>query len=212
VLIVNLPALDMTDRPTPPNESRLKLNETKRREICSILAVGGTRAMAATYVGCVTATIRTTAQRLPEFAQQLRKAELGPEITFLKSIQAAAGDVKHWRAAAWALERMFPERYARRPPDTITVEQMTEVIKTLAEIIMGEVPAKQYRRRLLARLEKLLDGKAERKKGTLCVPQQIPSAGRDLCDTATTNLKRSRSASGTYTHAPRLGETRPRDN
>jgi hypothetical protein len=139
------------------NENRrLKLDATKRREVCAILAVGGTRLMAATYVGCVPATIRATAKRIPEFDEQLRKAELGPEITFLKSIQAAAGDVKQWRAAAWALERLFPERYARRAPDTITIEQMNEIIQALAEIIAGEVPVKTYRQRLLARLAELL--------------------------------------------------------
>ena len=132
------------------------LDETKRREVCAILAVGGTRLMAASYVGCCTRTIRRTALRDVEFAEQLRKAELGPEITFLKSIQAAAADVKQWRAAAWALERLFPERYARRPPDTITIEQMTEIIKALADIIVGEIPAKPYRRRVLARIAKLL--------------------------------------------------------
>lgn len=141
---------------TKTNESRLKLDAAKRREICAILSVGGTRAMAATYVGCATATIRATARRIPEFAEQLRKTELGPEITFLKAIQAAAGDVKQWRAAAWALERLFPERYAKRPPESITLEQLTELMKTLAEIIAGEVPVKRYRQRLLARLAELL--------------------------------------------------------
>ncbi len=139
------------------NESRLKLNETKRREICAILAVGGTRRMAATYVGCATATIRSTARRLPEFAEQLRKAELGPEITFLTAIKTAAGDAKQWRAAAWALERLFPERYAKRPPESVTLEQLTELMKTMAEIIAGEVPVKTYRQRLLKRLKTLLD-------------------------------------------------------
>lgn len=147
------------------NENRrLKLDATKRREVCAILAVGGTRVMAATYVGCVPATIRATAQRIPEFDEQLRKAELGPEIKFLNSIQAAAGDVKQWRAAAWALERMFPERYARRAPDTITIDQMNEIIQALAEIIVGEVPVKKYRQRLLERLAELLADRPRKRR------------------------------------------------
>lgn len=140
------------------NRSRkLKLDEAKRREIIAILSVGGTRKMAATYVGCATATIRATARRIPEFAKELREAELGPEHTFLKAIKTAAEDVKQWRAAAWALERLFPERYAKRKPDSITPEQLTEVIKALAEIIAGEVPVKRYRKRVLERLAKLIE-------------------------------------------------------
>jgi hypothetical protein len=134
----------------------VRLDETKRREVCAILAVGGTRLMAASYVGCHVETIRRRALRDPEFAEQLRKSELSAEITFLKSIQAAVGDVKQWRAAAWALERLFPERYARRSPDSITIEQMTEIIKALAGIIVGEIPAKKLRQRVLERVAELL--------------------------------------------------------
>jgi hypothetical protein len=142
---------------------RVILDETKRREVCAILAVGGTRLMAASYVGCAPATIRSRAVRDPEFAEQLRKSELSAEITFLKSIQAAVGDVKQWRAAAWALERLFPERYARRAPDSITIEQMTEIIKALAGIIVGEIPGKKLRQRVLARLGELLADRPEKK-------------------------------------------------
>ncbi len=135
---------------------RFKFDDTKRREVCAILAVGGTRLMAATYVGCCVDTIRKTARREEAFAEQLRRAELGPEITFLKCLQTAASDVKQWRAAAWALERLFPERYARRLPNTITLEQMTEIVKALCGIIVSEVPIKKYRERVLARLAELL--------------------------------------------------------
>ena len=138
-------------KPTP-----LKFDDTKRREVCAILAVGGTRLMAATYVGCCVDTIRESARRDESFAEQLRKAELGPEITFLKCLQTAASDVKQWRAAAWALERLFPERYARCLPDSITVEQMTEIVKALCGIIVSEIPVKRYRQRVLARLAELL--------------------------------------------------------
>jgi hypothetical protein len=120
--------------------------------------------MAAAYVGCATSTIRSRAVRDPEFAEQLRKAELSAELTLLKSIQTAASDVKQWRAAAWALERLFPERYARRLPESITIEQMTEIIKALAGIIVGEVPVKRYRQRLLERLAELLAERPPKRK------------------------------------------------
>jgi hypothetical protein len=112
--------------------------------------------MAARYVGCHPETIRKTALRDPEFAEQIRKAEVNSEIVLLRSIQTASQDVKQWRASAWALERLFPERYGRRSPCTITVEQLTELIRQLGTIVVSEIPVKQYRERILARLAELI--------------------------------------------------------
>jgi hypothetical protein len=52
------------------------LNEAKRRAICAILACGGTRTMAAAFAGCSVDTIARTAQRDPEFAAQIRRADI----------------------------------------------------------------------------------------------------------------------------------------
>jgi len=133
----------------------VKLDETKKREVFAILTVGGTRLMAAQYVGCHVETIRRKALLDPVFADQLRKAELGPELTFLRNIQLASKDPKQWRASAWALERLFPDRYGRRPPNSITPEQLAEVIREMGTIVVGEVPAKQFREQVLIRLSEL---------------------------------------------------------
>ena len=66
------------------------LDEAKRREICEILAVGGTRTLAACYVGCSLDTIARTAKRDRAFAKQLRKAEVECEIRCSRSLAAAA--------------------------------------------------------------------------------------------------------------------------
>jgi hypothetical protein len=111
--------------------------------------------MAAQYVGCHVETIRQAARRDPEFAEQLRKAEIGPELTFLRNIQQASKDPKQWRASAWALERLYPDRYGRRPPNSITPEQLAEVIREMGTIVVGEVRAKPFRERVLTRLSEL---------------------------------------------------------
>jgi len=134
------------------------LDAAQRNDIVAIVSVGGSRQMAASYVGCHVETIRRAAIESPEFAKRLRQAELGPEILFLKNLHAAADDVKQWRAAAWALERMFPERYARRKPTTITQDELTMVLEEIAKIIQSEVPAKRHRRRILQRLISLTSG------------------------------------------------------
>ncbi len=133
----------------------MTLDETKKREVFAILAVGGTRHMAAQYVGCHVETIRKAALRDPEFSDQLRKAEVGAELTFLRNIQQASKDPKQWRASAWALERLYPDRYGRRPPNSITPEQLAEVIREMGTIVAGEVRAKPFRERVLTRLSEL---------------------------------------------------------
>ena len=132
------------------------LDDSQQHEICTILALGGTRRMAAEYVGCHIEAIRATAQFNPRFAEKLRKADFRAEITLLSNIQLAAKDVKQWRAAAWALERLFPERYARRRPETITRQQLAEIIRQLGTIVVEQVPVKRYRQRVLARLAELI--------------------------------------------------------
>ncbi len=51
------------------------LDDGKKRDICLILSLGGTRQMAAHYVGCSVRTIRNTAHRDPLFADQLAKTK-----------------------------------------------------------------------------------------------------------------------------------------
>ena len=116
------------------------LDDIKKREICAILSVGGTRDMAAQYVGCTERTIRNAAERDPLFAERLAKTELSPEITFLRNISNAAAEGKYWRAAAWALERMYPERYEKRKPGAIPIAQLDDVVHYLVDAAMREVP------------------------------------------------------------------------
>ena len=131
------------------------LDEIKQREILAILTVGCSRRAAARYVGCAVSTIQNTAERDQRFAEKLRRAENQHELTYLRNIQQAAKKPQYWRAAAWVLERVFPEKYARRGPDVITVDQIRQVLAQFAEIIVGEVPVAKYRQKILSRLEAL---------------------------------------------------------
>lgn len=134
------------------------LDEFKRREILAILAVGGSRRVAATYVGCSVTTIQNTADRDPEFAEQLRRKEFQSEIGYLENIRSAARDERYWRAAAWALERLNPERYGRRSPDAITIDQVKELLAQFAEVIVEEVPVPVFRKNVLKRLDAISGG------------------------------------------------------
>jgi transposase-like protein len=130
------------------------LDETKRREVCAILSVGGTRAMAARYVGCSQRTLRRAAQRDLRFRQQLRKTEISPEITFLKTMLNAGSDVKHWQAAKWALQHIYPDRYARRP-QTLTIEQTKDLISQVIKSIGKKVPDPKTRAAIHRQIAKI---------------------------------------------------------
>lgn len=134
---------------------RYALDETKQREILAILTVGCSRRTAARYVGCAHSTIQRTADRDPEFAEKLRQAENRQEFTYLGNIQQAAKKPQYWRAAAWVLERIFPEKYARRGPDAITIDQIKQVLAQFTEIVVAEVPVAKYRQKIIKRLDAL---------------------------------------------------------
>jgi len=127
------------------------LDAAKKAQILTIVSLGGTRAMAARFVGCTRRTIRNEARRDPEFAAALAKASDATELSYLQSIRKAAQESRHWRAAAWVLERTRPQRYGPRRPDTISFPQMRQFISELVAIVTEEVPAR-YRKRILQRL------------------------------------------------------------
>lgn len=132
------------------------LDKVRQREICAIVAVGCSRETAARYVGCCPTTIRRQAQRDPEFLAELQRAESLEEITSLRYVQAAARQAQYWRAAAWLLERKFPQRYAPRAAGSLTPEQVAQLLVELAEIVVAEVTDALLRRRILRRLKRLL--------------------------------------------------------
>jgi hypothetical protein len=131
------------------------LDQVKRSEICAILAVGCSRTVAARYVGCHPVTIRNTAQRDEEFARALEQAESKHEILHLTHINKAAKEGRYWRAAAWALERKYPDRYAHRQADMISVEQMSQVLAQFTDVILEEIADEPCRRQVLSRLSEL---------------------------------------------------------
>ena len=134
------------------------LDEVKKREICAILTVGCTRAVAAQYVGCCTKTIRNTAQRDSEFALDLQRAETSDEIAHLANINRAAKEGRYWRAAAWALERKYPNRYAQRLPHTFTIDQVAQILAQFADVIVEEVSDAESRDGIMNRLSDLTAG------------------------------------------------------
>ena len=97
-----------------------KCTEEARRKILWALRLGNYRVAAAEYAGVSDRTLcawlakgRDEEEGLyADFYRDVLEAERAAEIRALGVIQQAAQ--KDWKAAAWFLERKFPERYCTR--------------------------------------------------------------------------------------------------
>jgi len=130
-------------------------DEEKRRLVIALVANGSSRRAAARYVGCAPSTITAAAVRDPDFAEQLHRAEQNAEIEILRALRAAARHPRHWRAAAWYLERSNPADFARRGPDTITWEQIGNLLTQVTELL-ADTTSKENHDRAIRLLNDLI--------------------------------------------------------
>jgi len=126
------------------------LDETKRREVCALVSAGSGIERAAKYVGCNPSTIRREALRNPDFHDQLRRAELATELEPLRLLRQKANT--HWRAAAWLLERMNPQRFAKQNVERINKDQVMEILEYFLDLVVEEIPDEQLQARVYQRL------------------------------------------------------------
>ncbi|MHB8898792.1 MAG: helix-turn-helix domain-containing protein [Thermoguttaceae bacterium] len=131
------------------------LSPAQREEILKLLQRGCSRRTVARRIGCAPNTITRTAARDPDFARQLACAETDLELKLLDSIHEAANSGRYWRAAAWSLERRYPDAVAHRSPGTITHRQVAILVAQIAQIIEEEIPAPTLRKNVIKRLESM---------------------------------------------------------
>ena len=82
------------------------------------------------------------------------------EVNLLRAVQKAAKEPKHWRAAAWLLERRNPEDFAARQPSVVTSVQIADFIGQIVELIDDELPHENYRRAMRKINQWLVDNQA----------------------------------------------------
>jgi hypothetical protein len=132
-----------------------KLSKLQRDNVCTILAIGGTRIAAARFVGCSVDDLDELMAHDPEFARELDKATGNAEALQLKNLAEAAHDNKDWRASAWLLERRFPQRYARRPPAAAAQERLERVLDSFIDLIVSQIADAGLRQQILDQLTEL---------------------------------------------------------
>lgn len=116
--------------------------------------MGGTRQIAAKYVKRPRQAIDATCEVDEGFALKMRNAEARLEVMQLRNIEQAGE--KNWRASAWLLERMYPDRYGARKAGVLTREEMAAVWDRLAAIVQMEVRCKRTQGRLAKRLGEIV--------------------------------------------------------
>jgi hypothetical protein len=101
-----------------------------------------------------------------EFADAIKRAQAEFEVQCLLRISAAAkANPKHWRASAWLLERLSPERYGGRRfaavARRIAAEKVEALLVAAIEALEHWVPPSQRRSEvanLIARAERIVGG------------------------------------------------------
>ncbi|MEO1497499.1 MAG: hypothetical protein AAFV43_10145 [Planctomycetota bacterium] len=131
------------------------MTDKQKQEAALVVSVGCDRETAAKYVGCSIDDLVEAARRDAGFAAALRKNEAAAELAHMRNIQQAAKDDKHWRASVWWLERLAPERFARRDAGAVTRRELTGLLSAIAGGIAAEVRHEDDRRRVLDKLAEL---------------------------------------------------------
>lgn len=102
-------------------------------KICEAIRMGATYELAANYAGVSYTTFNDWHKNKPEFLQALNLAEGDAAVAWLKKIEAAAEDGA-WQAAAWKLERRYPQEYGRTVIDQKHSGKVDHTVTTIADI------------------------------------------------------------------------------
>lgn len=123
-------------RPTKYTPERVK-------KIIDAIKVGATHELAASYAGINQDTLTDWKKRYSDFSDAIKEAEGGAAIKWLALIDKAA--VKTWQAAAWKLERRYPESYGR----TVVDQRNSTTVEDLSKMPIEELEALAKKRGLL---------------------------------------------------------------
>jgi hypothetical protein len=143
-----LPAeIVLSEHPSPemmaellPADPRVILDDAKKMAVLFYIGLGASRRMAARQIGCCHRTIARAAARDAAFAAEVARAESQADAKCLKMIGQATEQEKHWRAAAWMLERRNPEEFAKRDPHTFSADRVMEMFNRYLHTVLPNLP------------------------------------------------------------------------
>lgn len=131
------------------------LDEVRQAEVCALVSTGVSLRSAARYIGCDRKTIHREQLRNEQFAANLRQAEMRAEYSPLEAMHDAAH--RHWRAAAWLLERTRPQQYARNSVGVVKLTIVRELIEQIQEHLAAELAPLPEGATICRRLQRAVD-------------------------------------------------------
>lgn len=97
-------------------------------KILKALAVGAPYTHACNYAGIGFDAFNEWRAKYPEFSESIKEAEGRAVTGWLAKIEKAASD-GNWQAAAWKLERRYPQEFGRQDKVTIDVHAIDAEIE-----------------------------------------------------------------------------------
>jgi hypothetical protein len=134
----------------------------QRQHFIGALLFGGTKADAYGAVGVSRSTVRRAMAADPGFASAVKSADVRGKLNLVMTIHNAAMSGGQWRAAAWLLERRFPNEFGRRCPDDYRREEVEDLVTALAETALRFVA--EERREEFAVAVRAVVGEARRRR------------------------------------------------
>jgi hypothetical protein len=107
-------------------------------KLTQAIRLGATYKLACDYAGIDVSTLHDWVNTKPEFSTAIKDAEGKGALGWLAKIEQAASD-GNWQAAAWKLERRYPEMYGRQRMEITGADNGP--IQT--EIILRQIPERK---------------------------------------------------------------------
>lgn len=151
--------------PAPHQGRPSKLTAKTKKKLFEAIELGATYIDACGYAGVNARTVRRWVEQgeqdleadpptLSEFAlfvDGLREAEGKAVVKWMAKIEKAASE-GNWQAAAWKLERRYPERYGRRIFEATTTTRLEVFHDPLTHAILADPTAIDAANELIFRL------------------------------------------------------------
>ena len=154
-------------------------------EIVAACGSGFTIEKAGALVGVNASTIRTWAQRKPEFGRRVETARKKHELSLLKDVQLAGE--KSWQAKAWILERGYnwAQPSARL---AVTQEHTHGISSNLASLLAGIAVRKKEKKAEVIEVQEVVKDKAQPNPNHLSLNNYCINSKTLQPQTLTTNI------------------------